>query len=106
MQGLLPNPPRFLDSNQRLRPSNEEQYVFVANVQGVFTVVQVHNPSEAQLLDVTLRTIDPHKADVLRRRMSIPEGYPLRVWYNRKTKTCIPNKLGTLYEAAQRYLVM
>jgi hypothetical protein len=98
-------PPRFLDSNPRLRPQqySSPSYVFVANVQGVFSVVQVHNTHE-RVLDVTLRTVDPHTEGILRRRMNIPQGYPLRVWYNKRTKTCVPNTLGRLYEAAQQYL--
>ncbi len=96
-------PPRFLDSNPRLRSSPAESFVYVANVQGIFSVVQVHDVNEA-VLDVTLRTVDPHTEGVLRRRMKIPQGYPLRVWYDKRTKTCVPNRLGRLYEAAQEYL--
>jgi hypothetical protein len=106
-----PPPPRFLDSNKRLRShsnnfppaSPAESFVYVANVQGIFSVVQVHDVNEA-VLDVTLRTVDPHTEDILRRRMNIPKDYPLRVWYNKRTKTCVPNRLGRLYEAAQQYL--
>lgn len=98
-------PPRFLDSNPRLRSSSSpvESFVYVANVQGIFSVVQVHDVNEA-VLDVTLRTVDPHTEGILRRRMNIPQGYPLRVWYNKRTKTCVPNRLGRLYEVAQQYL--
>lgn len=77
--------------------------MYVANVQGIFSVVQVHDVNEA-VLDVTLRTVDPHTEGILRRRMNIPKDYPLRVWYNRRTKTRVPNRLGRLYEAAQQYL--
>lgn len=101
-------PPRFLDSNPRLRLQSNalkpaESFVYVANVQGIFSVVQVHDVNEA-ILDVTLRTVDPHTEGILRRRMNIPKDYPLRVWYDKRTKTCVPNRLGRLYEAAQQYL--
>ncbi len=75
------------------------QLIFVGSVQRVLTIIFVNNSSDT-ILDFTIKTVNDESAKFLRNEFCIPDGFPLRVWYDPKRKTFTHNKLGILYDVA------
>lgn len=76
------------------------QHGFVSCPEGYFAILNVH-ADMGKVLDVTLKTTDTGSDELLRKRMGIPRGYPLRILYNTQTQLCTPNRLLQLCQVLE-----